>query len=448
MLIVGSNAGKVSYSTDGGATWTKINAAVGGTAAGNVSVTATGLATDDYIYAVSDNHSTVSRMKIGTDTTFLTVTAGSSGNVSYGLELVGGTLYVLASNGCDTTIVRSLSPSRPGGELVTDGTASINGTSFPAGLKVSSGTDSNILWVVDRDSGADDSLYYYEDTLAIAGPELTGPADGYLVQINAASGDPYNIPLTWNRVSLSSGYLLDVALDSDFVQKLTPTTGLAVGGPGPSVSHVLTSSGTGADVILQPGNSYYWRIRANTPILSPNSEVRSFTVQPGAAAVPTIGSPANGTTTEATNPAYSWSPVSGVDTYKFQLSTTPSFVTTLVDVDVETTGIKPIITLDADTTYFWRVRSQTPVVGDWSTIANFTVAEPAPVVEPTPPVVVKEMPAPEIVIQEAPAIPDIILESPPPPDEIAPAYIWAIIIIGAILVIAVVVLIVRTRRTV
>jgi hypothetical protein len=32
--------------------------------------------------------------------------------------------------------------------------------------------------------------------------------------------------------------------------------------------------------------------------------------------------------------------------------------------------------------------------------------------------------------------------------EIAPTYIWAIIIIGAILVIAVIVLIVRTRRSV
>jgi len=43
--------------------------------------------------------------------------------------------------------------------------------------------------------------------------------------------------------------------------------------------------------------------------------------------------------------------------------------------------------------------------------------------------------------------PPVVIEPTPPPAQIAPAYIWGIIGIGAILVIVVIALIVRTRRT-
>ncbi|MCL0057722.1 WD40 repeat domain-containing protein [Dehalococcoidales bacterium] len=85
------------------------------------------------------------------------------------------------------------------------------------------------------------------------------------------------------------------------------------------------------------------------------------------------------------------------------------------------------------TTYYWKVRvaSDGPIYSPWSETRSFTVAAIEP---PPPPVVVEEVPPP-------------VIEVPPPVIEyITPAYIWAIIVIGAILVIAVLVLIVRTRR--
>ena len=99
------------------------------------------------------------------------------------------------------------------------------------------------------------------------------------------------------------------------------------------------------------------------------------------------------------------------------------------------------IKLERGKTYFWRVRALLPVAGDWSTAANFMVANLPPA--PTPPVTIQQMPAPVINIPAPPPAQQIVIPPAPAPKEIAPAYIWAIIIIGAVLVIAVIVFVAR-----
>jgi len=120
-----------------------------------------------------------------------------------------------------------------------------------------------------------------------------------------------------------------------------------------------------------------------------------------------------------------------------------------------------------ETTYYWRVRADAtgPIYSPWSAVRSFTIgtlpeaAAPVIIRQPPPAPVIEVPPAPEIVLQP----PDIILPAPPAPTpapEIvipaapapAPAVpswaIYAIIIIGAVLVIALIVLIMRTRRPV
>jgi len=117
-----------------------------------------------------------------------------------------------------------------------------------------------------------------------------------------------------------------------------------------------------------------------------------------------------------------------------------------------------------DTTYYWKIRvsSTGPVKSGWSEVRSFTIAEltvtPPVILEPAPPAPVISVPPapsitiepPEIVLPPQPAPPPEIVIPPAPaaPAPITPAFIWAIVIIGAILVIAVIVLIVRTRRPV
>jgi photosystem II stability/assembly factor-like uncharacterized protein len=113
-----------------------------------------------------------------------------------------------------------------------------------------------------------------------------------------------------------------------------------------------------------------------------------------------------------------------------------------------------------DTMYYWRVRPDCPIRGNWSETRTVNVMEldvpPPVIVEPAPPAPIIELPEqpdivitpPEIVLPAPPAPPpDIIIPAPPPaPAPITPAYIWVIIIIGGVLVVVVIVLIFRTRR--
>jgi len=115
-------------------------------------------------------------------------------------------------------------------------------------------------------------------------------------------------------------------------------------------------------------------------------------------------------------------------------------------------GASTALSFLPDTTYFWKVRVGEDSVGDYGPIKSqfsearrFTIgsADVQPPVEivipPTPEITVTVPPPTEVVIPAPPA-------APVAPAPIVPAYIWAVIIIGALLVIAVIVLIVRTRR--
>jgi hypothetical protein len=102
------------------------------------------------------------------------------------------------------------------------------------------------------------------------------------------------------------------------------------------------------------------------------------------------------------------------------------------------TGESPVnawaITTDLEygTTYYWRVRSVADgIKSGWTSFGFTTVAEPEP------PIVIPPQPTPTIIVPT----PQVIV-----PEQAVPVYVWAIIGIGAVLVIAVIVLIVRTRR--
>jgi hypothetical protein len=200
--------------------------------------------------------------------------------------------------------------------------------------------------------------------------------------------------------------------------------------------------------------TYYWRVAAWTPINGGFSETRTFTIAPSAATVPEIASPANGASITSTMPAFGWNPVGGTTMYQFQLSEDTTFLFPLMDEETAETGIVSTVTLEVGKTYFWRVRAIEPVEGDWSGLANFTVAEPVappPTTTVAPPTVIVPTQAPPTINVPAPTVTVNVPTQPAPTtvtEEVGPVYIWVIIVIGAVLVIAVIVLIVRTRRTV
>jgi hypothetical protein len=145
--------------------------------------------------------------------------------------------------------------------------------------------------------------------------------------------------------------------------------------------------------------------------------------------------PRAGATGIAVTPGFAWGAVPGATSYNIEVSTVPTFAT-LVGTKQTTTipafaWTTPALT--NNTTYYWRVIAVTatgtsdPVISVFTTVAAQVTTPPVTI--PTQPVVT----------------PTITVEIP---EETTPAYIWAIIGIGALLVIVVIVLIVRTRRVV
>jgi len=116
-----------------------------------------------------------------------------------------------------------------------------------------------------------------------------------------------------------------------------------------------------------------------------------------------------------------------------------------------------------ETTYYWRVRvdASGPIRSAWSETRSFTTGSlpeavtpvvieqaPAPVIQvpPSPEIILQP---PEIVLPAPQPVPEIVIPAAPEPTPPIPSWaIYAIIIIGAVLVIALIVLIMRTRRPV
>lgn len=470
-VVVGGTTGYVAYSTDSGSTWTSVPKQVESSGL-LTQVVAEGLATDDYIYAsTSKAAGTTLRWKVGqADTTPWKGIQGTSAASygSYGLALVDGTIYNCSTDGSDSKLIRNMSPTSDNPSTSHWSTLASAGETFnraPSALRTSSG---NKIWFIDS---TDPSIFSFTDTLTTAGPTLVSPADGTLVDVNPVTGKAYDQALTWDRLSKATGYQINVALDSAFKEKFGTITTASTTSTSDPRSEIVGPNGTttNASINFDPDTTYYWRVRASVSekadtIYSPFSEVRSFTVGnlaesvaalTPAAAVPAPSplSPANGASGIGLSPAYSWTPISGTATYEFQLAAAPfakSWAAALASASIAEPSVRPVIKLDQDRTYFWRVRADG---GEWSVISNFTT-EKAPPPAPKPPA-----PAPPpVVVQEAAPVPAPIINLPAPvvnlppaaplPAPITPAYIWSIIIIGAVLVIAVIVLIVRTRRPV
>jgi hypothetical protein len=454
-LLLGTTTGYIAYSSDGNDSWDRVTTQLA--VSGNTQVTADGLAEGDHIYAAtSGNTSEVERWEIGqSGTTWKDLAAPVTTNYGiHGLIYNNGALYALTADEVDndSILLRSLDPttSTPAAsDWDTVTSADEEFTRTPSAMKMSTG--STILWAIDDVA---EGLWSFTDTLATGVEiELVSPGDGFQNPVNPVSGNSQDISFKWTRPDAGTAA---VAYDVRIVASDESTT-LQTGtraATDSSAPNLLMGPNQESDELINfsPGQTYYWKVRSTSPVTSPWSSMRSFTIETLAAAVPQVLAPANGALNASTKPSFSWAPVSGAKEYRFKLADNVALANAIVDVKVATTGYALLTReLDRGMTYYWAVMPIAPVEGAWSAIANFTVAEEAaPPPEPAPPVTIKEVPAPVINLPAPPPPPaDIIIPpAPPAPAPITPAYIWAIIIIGAVLVIAVIVLIVRTRRAV
>jgi hypothetical protein len=352
-----------------------------------------------------------------------------------GLAQFNDTLYRIGSHYWDGEFQRSINPTTttPGSvawQDLMEGDDIDLVTSFQA-IEVDG---ENIIYASGLNDG-DPKIWAYNDWLATTAPELVSPPNNYELAIDPVNGRGLPVDLVWEQMGNGSGMVLyyDVQI-----------TDASAGWSGAPVQDNIKVSGTNPtintlediDYTFLANKNYLWRVRAyetsnGETTRSPWSDAYTIKVQSGTVvnqpyAGPILTGPAGGA--QDVNPnlvGFSWASVPGATSYQIIVATDSALTATVGGTPATVTGTSYQVTgLDEGTTYFWAVMAVEPTVSPQNT-GTFTTMTSAP-----PPVTVEPQPTPTIIM----------------PSAQTPAYIWAVIVIGAVLVIAVIILIVRTRR--
>jgi len=435
-ILIGGKDGRVAYSTDGGASFSLIRDVIGG-GTGDVQVAADArFAENGIIYAATNiADEGIWRWTIGVSDEWeqidesITELGGGQriGSLAVGEE---GTLYALRLEP-DGGVIRSVNPTEADPEDVEFGLVN---RALPAGtrfdptplfptlpyLKLAGDITQNQLWTIDT---AHEIIYRFRDTLCKLGPIPVAPGAGDIIMIDTA-GHITDIILQWEEIAGAREYEVAIYADAGATQEIWSgtTTGMAINAAEGNNPAQLAS-----------GTSYYWRVRAIQPVESLWSEIRSFASPLGIEewsplVAPDGVSPLPGANNVPIRPAFTWEPADGATGYEFVLAKDSGFtgvVVALTGADALTSAAWNCdIDLEYSTSYFWKVRAiSIDSYSEWGNNAFTTEAAPSEIVP---------SPSTPLVIEPAPKV---------------PAYVIGIAIgVGAILVIALLVFILRTRR--
>jgi len=275
---------------------------------------------------------------------------------------------------------------------------------------------SNMLWALDRDTSLDATwftqyvtwIWMWEDPLATQVTPVS-PADGAVLATTTAA------TLEWEALDLATLYEIKVyaacpeCLDPNEMDELVTS-------PYETDDTCITITG------LLPGFKYHWKVRVacDSPFVSKWSTLRSF--QTALDTVPYLCAPWCGQDDVNINTNFAWDAVLGATSYEVQIATDDAFSSIVSSGTTSANAWTPADPLDYSTVYYWRVKAiSANSTSAWAVCIFTTADEPVEPAEPPPAVIIEET-------------------------EITPTWIWVIIGIGGALTIAVVILIVTTRR--
>lgn len=302
------------------------------------------------------------------------------------------------------------------------------------------------LWSLDT---ANNRLMTFHDT-------LTSPVKGASPD-NAASGTGNlndhavrNMDLDWGTLEGATSYRWQIDDDTDLSSV-------------PSGFEGTTEASSAHLPDLEPATTYYWRVRASAPVLSPWSDKWYFTtILDTEVANIRLESPAAGAINVPVKPVFQWAAVVGADAYELMVSPEADFTSPPIikedDYALQATAWQCDLSLDNDTTYYWKVRAiSASTRSAWSAVGAFVTEPPPPEVTTLPPPRTapppltpppEMLPAPTSTLmplrtvtapavsppQVAPPAP-MIIQFPSPPD-------WAIYMIGGLLLAVILMLII------
>ena len=248
-------------------------------------------------------------------------------------------------------------------------------------------------------------------------------SDQKFVGVDPVTGRNQDIGFKWEQLCLSTAYQVQIAKDPGFTLIVFDS---GIYAPDPSTSPAMLYPAGG---ILEAGHTYYWRARVRQAatgqiITSPWSETQSFTVSAGYPVTSSyqgiqLLSPVNSCCGyPAKSVPFTWTPYKETTKYRFTLARDAGLTDIIILTEVTTTSYSYEGTFEYNTNYFWQVMALEPAPSDASAVFSFTTE-----VEP--------LPAAKTV------------ETTP----VTPVWVWVVIGIGAILIVAVITLIFMAKRT-
>ena len=442
-ILIGNRNGWVYLSSDRGAAFEPLPpSATAPPLTGAIAVAFDpGFASNRTVYAVSNTaNKGVYRFIVNKSTAWesidTTLPAGATiSQVAVGPE---GALYATNSQS-NGGMERSLDPTYslgPAFETVTRGLSPGATLSGMWGL-------GHRLWAADT-AGA--KLLTFVDTLTVPITPST-PVDKTSVSGTLVNNTITNVTLDWESLPGATTYKWQLDYDTDFSSVPTGFEG--------------TTRATSVRLpALDPATTYYWRVRATEPALSPWLAKRSFTTSLTTDSIALkLANPEPGASGVPVKPVFQWSAIAGAQAYELLVAADVKFASPAVaktgDFALPCTAWQCNVSLDYDTTYYWKVRGiGAGTVSDWSATSAFTTArEPAAPDRTVPPPLIVT-PAP--VSQNLPPMP---APAPLPPSPVMPPAPlapetpqWVVYVIGALLltnlllIITVLALVVTIRR--
>ena len=331
-LFAGTVGSGVFLSTNNGATWSAANT---GMTTRTILSFAQSLASD------------------GTGTTYL-FAGGNVGGVYRSTN--NGTSWTTVNTGLTNVVIEALASSPATGG--TPGTHLFAGTLGGVFISTNHGTN----WTAVNQGLTATSIYSFglsgthlfagtagssvwrrplsdmTATLPPNAPALASPADG-------ATGLATSPTLAWNALPEAVFYRLQVSSAESFSTMVYDDSTLTI------TSRQVSG--------LVHNTKYYWRVRAkNSAGSGAFSDFWSFTTIHAVLTAPTLAEPPDGATGLATSPTLAWNAAESAASYRLQVSTTPSFSTTVYDDSTLIGTSKKISGLANNTKYYWRVRAK------------------------------------------------------------------------------------------
>ncbi|MFC1920807.1 hypothetical protein ACFLYQ_03670 [Chloroflexota bacterium] len=364
-ILAGNTNGWVYYSTNNGTSFSPLPAdAVSAPLDGSIFVAFdSGFATNNTVYAASNSvDEGVYRFKIGSSVEWERVdtslpAGGTLGQVAVSAD---GALYAVNSQSVDTTneeggMERSLNPAYSSGSTFETVIRGLGDGASLSGLWLRG----NQLWSVDTQNTR---LMTYIDSLTEQ-VILTSPLD------EEPGTGIRNVMLNWETMRGATGYTWQIDYDTDFSSV-------------PSNFEGSTQASSVRLPDLDLDTTYYWRVRANQPVLSRWSDRRSFNTALGHTIyAPVLLIPEAGETDISLKPLFQWSALAGAENYELLVSRDASFSSPVIirinEYALPATAWYSDINLEYDSAYYWKVRAGgSGSLSDWSAVSVFSTISP------------------------------------------------------------------------